>query len=69
MERVRRVRAERDPAQAEASLGRLGEAARTPGANTMPAILECVEAYATLGEVCGVLRDVFGEYRAPGAEG
>ena len=66
-ERVRRVRSERDSAQAEAALQRLGEAAQTPGANTMPAIMECVEAYATLGEVCDVLRDVFGEYEAPGA--
>ncbi len=62
IERVRRVRAERDSAQAEAALSRLGEAAQSPGANTMPPILECVEAYATLGEVCDILRDVFGEY-------
>ena len=31
-------------------------------ANTMPAILEAVEAYATLGEISDVLRDVFGDY-------
>jgi methylmalonyl-CoA mutase N-terminal domain/subunit len=31
--------------------------------NLLPVILECVEAYATLGEICGVLRGVFGEYR------
>ncbi|MGA9348847.1 MAG: methylmalonyl-CoA mutase family protein [Anaerolineae bacterium] len=31
--------------------------------NVLPIILECVEAYATLGEICGVLREVFGEYK------
>jgi methylmalonyl-CoA mutase N-terminal domain/subunit len=29
----------------------------------VPIILECVETYATLGEICGVLRRVFGEYK------
>jgi methylmalonyl-CoA mutase N-terminal domain/subunit len=33
--------------------------------NTMPGILEAVKVYATLGEICDVFRDVFGEYRAP----
>jgi methylmalonyl-CoA mutase N-terminal domain/subunit len=31
----------------------------------MPALLDCAAAYATLGEMCGVLRGVFGEYREP----
>jgi methylmalonyl-CoA mutase N-terminal domain/subunit len=31
----------------------------------MPFILNAVKAYATLGEICGVLREVFGEYKAP----
>ena len=31
--------------------------------NTMPAILDAVNAYATLGEICGVMRKVFGEYK------
>ena len=34
-------------------------------ANLMPHILDAVRAYATLGEICGVFRDVFGEYREP----
>jgi methylmalonyl-CoA mutase N-terminal domain/subunit len=46
------------------SLHRLGEAARGED-NLMPAILDCVKAYATLGEICGQLRDVFGEYTPP----
>ena len=32
--------------------------------NVMPALVEAVKAYATIGEICGVLREVFGEYRA-----
>jgi methylmalonyl-CoA mutase N-terminal domain/subunit len=31
--------------------------------NVMPCILEAVRAYATLGEICGIMRDVFGEYQ------
>jgi methylmalonyl-CoA mutase N-terminal domain/subunit len=63
VERVRRVRAERDEGAATAALARLADAAREPSAPLMPAILEAVEAYATLGEVCDALRGVFGEYR------
>ena len=33
--------------------------------NLMPYILDCVHSYATLGETCQVLRDVFGEYKEP----
>ena len=58
--RLARVRRERDGAAAAAALGRLGDAARG-GDNTVPAILECVAAYCTLGEMSGVLRGVFGE--------
>ena len=60
--RLQRVRSERDAAQVKEALIRLNEAARTSEANTMPAILECAESYATLGEICDTLRDVFGEY-------
>jgi methylmalonyl-CoA mutase N-terminal domain/subunit len=66
VERLRRLRAERDGDAARAALGRLGEASRGDE-NLMPAILESVKAYATLGEICGELRQVFGEYRAPTA--
>jgi methylmalonyl-CoA mutase, N-terminal domain len=64
MERLRRVRAERDGAKAQASLAHLREIAQSD-ANLMPAILDAVRAYATLGEICGELRAVWGEYRAP----
>ncbi len=63
IERVRRVRAERDEAAVDRALGRLAVAAADATVNTMPAILECVEAYATLGEICDMLRDAFGSYR------
>ncbi len=54
------LKAKRDNDQVNGALGRLKEIAGG-SENTMPAILECVEAYATLGEVCDVLRGVFGE--------
>ena len=65
LDRLARVRNERDTAASEASLQRLGEAARSVSVNLMPPILECVESYATLGEICWTLRDVFGTFEAP----
>ena len=65
LDRLARVRSERDTAASEASLQRLGEAARSGSTNLMPPILECVESYATLGEICSTLRDVFGTFEAP----
>jgi len=48
----------------QSALEALAAAADTDG-NLMPFILECVGAYATLGEMCGVLRKVFGTYEEP----
>jgi methylmalonyl-CoA mutase N-terminal domain/subunit len=62
-ERLCRVRAERDGAQAEAALRRL-EGASRGSENVMPYLVEAVNAYCTLGEICGVMRRVFGEYPA-----
>jgi methylmalonyl-CoA mutase N-terminal domain/subunit len=64
LERLRRVRAERDSAAARAALDRLNATARGED-NLMPAILDAVRAYATLGEICGELRTAWGEYRPP----
>ncbi len=50
--------------KAAASLQGLRSAAATSG-ELMPAILDAVRADATLGEICGTLRDVFGEYQPP----
>ena len=62
MERLAQVKRERDNTAVGAALKRLEEVARGTE-NTMPAVLECVAAYATIGEVCDVLRGVFGEQR------
>ena len=59
-QRLARLRQARDNAQVKVSLARLEEVARTDE-NTIPVTLECVENYATLGEICQVFRDVFGE--------
>jgi len=59
-----RVRAERDSADVETHLSRVREAA-AGGENVMPAILDAVEAYATVGEVCRTLESVFGRYQEP----
>ena len=58
--RLERLRRERDGEASQAALSRLADAARSE-ANTVPAILECVESYCTLGEMSGVLREAFGE--------
>ena len=60
--RVQRVRHERDEAETAAALQRL-RAVAVGTDNTVPAILECVEAYATVGEIADVFRSVFGEQR------
>jgi methylmalonyl-CoA mutase N-terminal domain/subunit len=62
--RLQRIRHERDNEQVGATLDALREAAQGTQ-NTMPYILDCVRAYATLGEIMGVFRQVFGEYREP----
>ena len=49
----------------KAALHNLKEAASSD-ANLMPPVLEAVKAYASIGEICDVLRDVFGEYRFEG---
>jgi methylmalonyl-CoA mutase, N-terminal domain len=66
--RLERTRRERDGERVAAALARLRDLAGRPGSsetNLMPALIECAEAYCTLGEMCGVFRAVFGEYREP----
>jgi len=63
--RLQRVRAERDNAVVQQTLHRLADAARDEAINLMPPILECVTAYATLGEISDVFREVFGVYHEP----
>jgi methylmalonyl-CoA mutase N-terminal domain/subunit len=61
LERLHRVRAERDGEKASAALAALEHAARA-GENTMPGLRECARAYCTLGEMMGVFRTVYGDY-------
>ncbi len=62
VERLKRFKKDRAEGQVERTLNDLGAAAKQPRENTFPHILTAVEAGATLGEVCGVLRGVFGEH-------
>lgn len=62
--KLKALREKRDNAAVEAKLAALEKAAADENVNLMPVILEAVKAYATLGEICGVLRKVFGEYEA-----
>jgi methylmalonyl-CoA mutase N-terminal domain/subunit len=61
LDRLERVRRERDNEAVGAALAALERAARGTE-NTMPYILDCARAYCTLGEIMGVFRKVFGEY-------
>ena len=60
-ERLRKLRAERSQAEVERRLGALRNAAKG-NENLMPFIFDAVKAYATLGEICDAMRDVFGTY-------
>jgi methylmalonyl-CoA mutase N-terminal domain/subunit len=62
VKRLKAFRKARDSKAATASLGRLETAARTQNQNLFPHILNAVESRATLGEIFGTLRSVFGEY-------
>jgi methylmalonyl-CoA mutase N-terminal domain/subunit len=59
--RLAELKKTRDSDRVRRALDTLREAARGTG-NTMPPLLECVRAYATVGEMCDALRDVWGEY-------
>jgi len=64
VERLNRVRRERNNQRVKEKLRDLREAAHN-GENLMPKILDAVRAYATLGEMCNVLKEEFGEYEEP----
>ncbi|HZU70230.1 MAG TPA: methylmalonyl-CoA mutase family protein [Ktedonobacteraceae bacterium] len=64
LERLNRVRRERDNAAVKRALDNLRRVAEGTE-NTMPAIIEAVKVYATLGEIMDVFRAVFGEYMEP----
>ncbi len=62
--KLAKVKAGRDQEAVNAALADLKAAAADENENLMPHILAAVKTYATLGEICGVLREVFGEYQA-----
>jgi len=61
-EKLVRLHSERDNAKVRQALADIEKAA-VSGENLMPYIIEAVKVYTTLGEICGVLRNVFGEYQ------
>ena len=64
VERLQQAKSRRDDGAVANALENLKKAARD-GDNTMPATIEAVRAYATLGEICDALRDVYGLYEEP----
>ena len=60
--RLQRVRAERDQAEFQRTMSALRRAAEGTD-NLMPHLIDAVKAYATLGEIVGVLKEVFGEHQ------
>jgi isobutyryl-CoA mutase large subunit len=58
-------RAARDDAAVRSALAAMVDAARTDGANMVPPMLDAARAEATLGEICGALRDEWGSYTEP----
>lgn len=67
LERLRAVKARRSQSAVDASLKAIREAAEKEDENLIPLFMDAVKAYATVGEICDVLRDVFGVYRPEGA--
>ena len=62
--KTQKVREERDNEAVTKALAALKAGALDESVNLMPLILDAVHTYATLGEICNVLREVFGEYQA-----
>jgi methylmalonyl-CoA mutase, N-terminal domain len=65
IERVKALRSRRDARRASAALEAVRRACKEDR-NLMPVLLDAGRAHCTLGEICGVYRDVFGQYRDPG---
>ena len=65
IQRLKEVRQSRDGRAAATRLKELKKAAEA-GENVMPVLVECCQAYCTVGEMAGVFREVFGEFKEPG---
>jgi methylmalonyl-CoA mutase N-terminal domain/subunit len=61
-EKLKKLRAERDEKAWKKALDRLAEVSNTDE-NVMPQVIEAVKARATVGEICDVWRNIWGEYR------
>ncbi|MCJ7422723.1 methylmalonyl-CoA mutase family protein [Candidatus Bathyarchaeota archaeon] len=65
VEGLREIKRQRNKIGVDEALAKMRKAAEMEKTNLMPFIFEAVKEYATLGEICGILREVFGEYRPP----
>ena len=68
IEELNELKKNRDNSLVEKTLSHLREVGRRPSSsenNLVPPIIEAVKAYATMGEICGALREIFGEYQEP----
>jgi methylmalonyl-CoA mutase N-terminal domain/subunit len=63
--RLKQIKMHRNRVNMEETLNKLRRAAEQENVNLMPFILQAVKEYATLGEICDTLREVFGEYKPP----
>ena len=65
VERLKKTKNKRNKPKVNEALNRLRVAGERENESLMPFMLEAVKEYATLGEICGTLREVFGEYKPP----
>jgi methylmalonyl-CoA mutase N-terminal domain/subunit len=63
VERLQQIKRQRNKIKVDEALSKLRKTAQSENVNLMPFVLQAVREYATLGEICGVLREVFGEYK------
>ncbi len=65
VEQLKEIKQKRNKAKVDEALNRLRSAADSEDTALMPLVLDAVKEYASLGEICDTLREVFGEYRPP----
>ena len=63
IEKLSRIKESRNASRVQATLEQLREGAKQKSVNLLPLILESVREYATMGEICQLLREEFGEHR------
>jgi methylmalonyl-CoA mutase N-terminal domain/subunit len=65
VKRINHIRKQRNQTRVKEAINKLQDAAEKENVNLMPFVIEAVKEYATLGEICNTLREVFGEYKPP----